>query len=67
MPIGISFLIAFLYFIQLFTLQEKIQAGITNLGLNLAKTAYIYEDYFVRKIKPRMKVIMSLTLKVILL
>jgi hypothetical protein len=49
MPIGISFLIAFLYFIQLFTLQEKIQAGITNLGLNLAKTAYIYEDYFVRE------------------
>jgi hypothetical protein len=38
-------MIAFLYFIQIFTLQEKIQAGINEMGLNLARTAYIYEDF----------------------
>jgi len=45
MPLFLYFMIAFLYFIQIFTVQEKIQSAITQMGLNLAKTAYIYDDF----------------------
>lgn len=45
MPLFLYFMLAFLYFIQIFTVQEKIQAAITQMGLNLAKTAYIYDDF----------------------
>jgi hypothetical protein len=44
LPVFIYFLIAFLYFIQIFTIQEQIQSTITKIGLNLSKTAYIYKD-----------------------
>jgi hypothetical protein len=44
-PLFLYLIIAFLYFIQIFTLQEKIQSAITRMGLNLAKTAYVYEDF----------------------
>lgn len=45
MPLFLYFILAFLYFIQIFMLQEYIQSAITKLGLNLAKTAYVYEDF----------------------
>jgi hypothetical protein len=45
MPLFLFVILAFLYFIQIFTLQEFIQSTITKMGLNMAKTAYIYEDF----------------------
>lgn len=45
MPIFLYFMIAFLYFIQMFTIQEKIQSAITQMGLRLSKTAYFYKDF----------------------
>lgn len=45
MPIFLCFMIAFLYFIQLFTIQEQIQSSITKMGLNLSKAAYFYKDF----------------------
>jgi hypothetical protein len=45
MPIFLYFMLAFLYFLQVFSLQEQLQAAMTKMGLNLAKTAYIYSDF----------------------
>ncbi len=45
MPLFLFTILSFLYFIQIFTLQEFIQATITKMGLNMAKTAYLYEDF----------------------
>lgn len=45
MPLFLYFMIAFLFFIQIFTVQEKIQSNITKMGLNLSKTAYFYKDF----------------------
>ncbi len=45
MPIFLFAMLGLLYFIQIFTLQEFIQATITKMGLGLAKTAYVYEDF----------------------
>ncbi len=45
LPIFLYFMIAFLYYIQLFTVQEQIQAAITKMGLNLSKTAYVFQDF----------------------
>lgn len=45
MPLFLFALLTFLYFIQLFTLQEFIQSTITKMSLNMAKTAYVYEDF----------------------
>jgi hypothetical protein len=45
MPVFLFAVLFFLYFIQLFTLQEFIQSAITRMGLNMAKTAYVYEDF----------------------
>jgi hypothetical protein len=44
-PLFLFCIIAFLYFIQIFLIQEQIQATITRIGLDLAKTAYVYEDF----------------------
>lgn len=41
LPLFIYFIVAFLYFIQLFTLQEMIQKSITRVGLNTAKYTYV--------------------------
>lgn len=38
-------MLAFLYFIQIFTVQEKIQSAITKMGLNLSRTAYVLKDF----------------------
>jgi hypothetical protein len=45
LPLFLYFILAFLYFIQIFMLQEYIQQTITRMGLNFAKTAYVYEDF----------------------
>jgi hypothetical protein len=50
MPFFLYFMIAFLYFIQLFSLQEHIQAAITKLGLDFSKSAYIYEELSLEEI-----------------
>lgn len=44
LPIYTYLIVALLYFIQLFIIQEHIQNCITNTGLTLARTAYVYED-----------------------
>lgn len=45
LPIFLFFMMAFLYFIQIFTIQEQLQAAITKMGLSLAKTSYVYQDF----------------------
>lgn len=45
LPIFLFFFLTFLYFIQIFTVQEHIQEVITKKGLSAAKTAYIYDDF----------------------
>jgi len=45
MPVFLYMMIAFLYFIQIFTLQEQIQVAITKMGLSLARTSYVYDDF----------------------
>lgn len=45
MPLFLFLFLAFLYFIQIFTVQERIQSAITRMGLDLAKLSYIYEDF----------------------
>ena len=44
-PLFLYFFIAFLYFFQIMTVQEKLQIAITEMGLNTAKYAYIYQDF----------------------
>ncbi len=45
LPIFLYLMIAFLYFIQIFILQEEFQSSITKMGLSLSKTAYFYKDF----------------------
>lgn len=45
LPVFLFFMISFLYFIQIFTIQEELQAAITDMGLGLAKVSYLYEDF----------------------
>lgn len=45
LPLFLYFILAFLYFIQIFMVQEYIQQTITRMGLDFAKTAYVYEDF----------------------
>lgn len=45
LPIFLYFMIAFLYFIQIFTVQEKLQSTITKMGLNLSRAAYFFQDF----------------------
>lgn len=44
-PLFLFVMMAFLYFIQIFTVQEHIQESITRTGLSLAKLAYVYDDF----------------------
>ncbi len=44
-PLFYYFMLAFLYFIQIFTLQEQIQADITEMGMSISKNAYFYKDF----------------------
>lgn len=46
MPMFLFLLIIFLYFIQVFMIQEHIQSGITRMGLGLSKTSYVYQDFY---------------------
>lgn len=45
MPLFIFLIISFLYFIQIFTVQEQIQSSLTKMGLNLSRTSYIFQDF----------------------
>lgn len=45
LPIFLFFMMAFLYFIQIFIIQEQLQAAMTKMGLCLAKTSYVYQDF----------------------
>lgn len=45
LPVFLYFIMSFLYYIQIFTTQEHIQASITEMGLNLSKSAYILKDF----------------------
>jgi hypothetical protein len=45
LPLFILFMIAFVYFIQIITVQEQIQESITKTGMSLAKLAYVYDDF----------------------
>ncbi|HHV09702.1 MAG TPA: pilus assembly protein [Clostridiales bacterium] len=45
LPIFLYFVLAFLYFIQIFTVQEQIQAAITKMGLKLSKAAYVVQEF----------------------
>lgn len=45
LPLFLYLILSFLYFIQIFMLQEYIQQTITRMGLDFAKTAYVYEDF----------------------
>lgn len=45
LPLFLYFMIILMYFIQICTIQEQIQAGITQMGMSLSKTAYIYEEF----------------------
>lgn len=45
LPLFIFFFIAFLYFIQIMTLQDILQEAITEAGLSMARGAYIYSDF----------------------
>lgn len=45
MPLFLFAMITFLYFIQIFIIQEHIQTAITKMGLNLSRTAYVYHDF----------------------
>lgn len=45
LPLFLFFFISLLYFIQIITLQEILQEALTESGLSMAKTAYIYSDF----------------------
>lgn len=45
LPLFLFFFMCFLYFIQIITLQEVLQEALTETGLSMARTAYIYSDF----------------------
>lgn len=45
LPVFLYFMLAFLYYIQIFTVQEQIQAAITKMGLNLSKSSYVMKEF----------------------
>lgn len=45
LPLFLFFIMSFLYFIQIISLQEVIQKALTETGLSMARTAYIYSDF----------------------
>ncbi len=45
LPLFLFGMMALLYFIQVFLLQEQIQSAVTRLGLTMAKTAYLYDEF----------------------
>ena len=46
LPIFLFFFTAFLYFIQIFIVQEMLQKAITETGLSMSRAAYIYSDFY---------------------
>jgi hypothetical protein len=45
LPLFLFFMLAFLYFLQIFTLQEQIQSAITKMGLSMAKAEYVLQEF----------------------
>lgn len=45
LPIFICFFLVFMYFFQIFLVQEHIQSAITKTGLELAKGCYLFDDF----------------------
>lgn len=45
LPVFLFCIMVFLYFLQIFILQEHIQDALTKTGLLLAKSAYVYGDF----------------------
>lgn len=45
LPLFLFFFMAFLYFIQVMTMQEILQEAITETGFTMARGAYIYSDF----------------------
>ena len=45
LPLFVYFIISFLYFIQIFTVQELIQSAITKMGLSLSKNSYVLQEF----------------------
>ena len=45
LPLFLFCFAVFLYFFQIFTIQEHIQSGITEMGLDMARGAYLYDDF----------------------
>jgi len=45
LPLFLYFMMVLMYFIQICTIQEQIQSGITQMGMSLSKTAYVYEEF----------------------
>ncbi len=43
MPFTIYFFLAFLYFIQIVTIQERLQAALTTMGLSMAKYSFVFD------------------------
>lgn len=45
LPVCLFFFVMFLYFIQIFIVQETLQQAMTDTGLGIARTAYIFSDF----------------------
>lgn len=45
LPIFMFFFISFLYFIQIFILQEELQKAMTETGFTMARATYLYSDF----------------------
>ncbi len=45
LPVFLYFMLFFLFYIQIFTTQERIQSALNAMGLELSKTEYIRQDF----------------------
>ncbi|MDF2844982.1 MAG: hypothetical protein K0R00_3408 [Herbinix sp.] len=45
LPVFLYFMLFFLFYIQIFSTQERIQSAISAMGLELSKTEYIRQDF----------------------
>lgn len=45
LPVFFYFMLFFLFYIQIFTTQERLQSAISAMGLELSKTEYIRQDF----------------------
>jgi len=45
LPVVLYFMLALLFFLQIFMIQEQIQAAITRMGLSMAKADYVVQEF----------------------